>query len=330
MPAIIVHDIGTAPNAGDGDSLRVAFTDVNANFAELAAQILRQVATSTNTPHNLTAANRGFLIKKTTTAGNKVVNLPSAAANQFLCLAIQKDGSDSNTVTIGVQTGEKLNGVVDATLVLTADLETAIIFGNNVDGYDFIHTSPPETASVGGLDTLVLPGGSWTPTVTDGATAFAARELTAGRVMSLSTAFLTGVDNKAQFGMFMPKGWDEGVVNYVVGFSSDSTNTGTVRWLLRAVAVSDNDSLDAVFGTEIALEKAHSGTAEDLDITGESGDLTVGGPPAEGDWVVWEIEREGTNVNDTFTGTAFLEGVKILFTRDADTDDKAWGLYREN
>ncbi|MBN8530392.1 MAG: hypothetical protein J0L97_00820, partial [Alphaproteobacteria bacterium] len=60
------------------------------------------------------------------------------------------------------------------------------------------------------------------------------------------------------------------------------------------------------------------GTSNDLVVTSESGALTFGGSPADGDMLVLQLYRDGTN--DTFTGNAHFLGLELFYTRDALND----------
>ena len=47
---------------------------------------------------------------------------------------------------------------------------------------------------------------------------------------------------------------------------------------LSGVATADNDAIDVAFGTAVApTAKAHSGTSGDINVTAESGNVTIAG-----------------------------------------------------
>ena len=107
---------------------------------------------------------------------------------------------------------------------------------------------------------------------------------------------------------------------YQAYFTSAGTNTGNCIWTLAGVAVSDNDAIDAAFGTAVSVTKAHSGTANDLDVSSESSAITIAGTPAAGDEVFFQISRDANNGSDTLTGDARLLGIRFFFTTDAAND----------
>jgi hypothetical protein len=156
------------------------------------------------------------------------------------------------------------------------------------------------------------------PNSTNGCADLAQTELSNGPELK-SLDFDKDSDEFAQFSVAFPKSWNEGTVTFQAFFTADSTNTGTVSWDLAGVAVSDDDTCNVAFGTAVApTAKAHSGTANDLDVTAESGAITIAGSPAAGDQVFFEISRDVSD--DSLTADAKLLGIKLFFTTDAAND----------
>lgn len=122
----------------------------------------------------------------------------------------------------------------------------------------------------------------------------------------------------ACFTLTMPKSWNEGAITFrpIWTFSSSS---GGVTWALQAVAVSDNDPLDAAYGTEqTAIDVTL--TAGDLHRGPESAAITVAGAPAASDTVLFRIKRNPADASDTLAADARLIGVEIYVTTDAGND----------
>ena len=89
--------------------------------------------------------------------------------------------------------------------------------------------------------------------------------------------------------------------------------------MLAGVACADNDTINASFGTGVApTAKAHSGTANDLDVTAESGSVTIAGSPAAGDLCIFQVLRDVSA--DDLDADARLLGIKLFFTTDAAND----------
>ena len=156
------------------------------------------------------------------------------------------------------------------------------------------------------------------PTTTNGCAALAQTEL--GKGPELKTLeFDKDSDEFAQFAVAFPKSWNESTITYQAFFTANSTNTGDVVWTLAGTALADNGSLNTAFGTAVATTgKAHSGTANDLDVSAESGAVTIAGSPSTDEYVFFEIKRDVSE--DSLTADAKLLGVKLFFTTDAATD----------
>ena len=126
-------------------------------------------------------------------------------------------------------------------------------------------------------------------------------------------------DENAQFSVAFPKSWNEGTVTFQAFFTVTGTNTGTVAWGLSGVAIADDGSCNTVFGTNVvATAKAHSGTSNDLDVSAESGNVTIAGSPSTDELVFFQVMRDVSEDNQS--GDARLLGIKLFFTTDAKND----------
>ena len=86
--------------------------------------------------------------------------------------------------------------------------------------------------------------------------------------------------------------------------------------MLAGVACADNDTINVCFWNMLHTAKAHSGTANDLDVTAESGAITIAGSPSTDEEVYFQITR----ISDSLTADAKLLGIKLFFTTDAASD----------
>ena len=164
-----------------------------------------------------------------------------------------------------------------------------------------------------------VPVTAMTPTETNGCGSLTSVETTSGRPDMIVLDFDKDSDEFAQFSVAMPKSWNEGTVTFQAYWTSAGTNTGTVAWGMSGVACADDDTIDIAYGTRIvATAKAHSGTAEDLNVSAASGAITIAGSPAAGELCFFEIMRDVSA--DDKTGDARLLGVKIIYTTDTSTD----------
>jgi len=237
-----------------------------------------------------TGGNELLLLTATGSAVNEVTLANAATGNNPSFAAT---GGDDN---IGIDLKTKGTGVIKA--------EDS---GGNVSA-----------VKIAGKETIWVPAVAMYPNTTNGCAALAQVELSNGPEIK-TLDFDKDSDENAQFAVAFPKSWNEGTVTFQVFFTADSTNSGTVSWDLAGVACSDNDTINVAFGTAVApTAKAHSGTANDLDVTAESGALTIAGTPAAGDEVFFQITRDVSD--DSLTADAKLLGIKLFFTTDSAND----------
>jgi hypothetical protein len=124
-------------------------------------------------------------------------------------------------------------------------------------------------------------------------------------------------DEFAQFQIAFPKSWDEGTITYQVYWAGIAATTNCV-WTLQGVAISDNETIDVVYGTAVAVDDAAQGAVEELLVSAESGAVTIAGTPAVGDICYFRIGRDISE--DNMAGDARLLGIKLFFNTDAKND----------
>ena len=204
-----------------------------------------------------------------------------------------------------------VGSTVGTTPAIAVDENAVANFANTptVDGAE---------AKFSGKETIWIPAVAMYPNSTNGCADIAQVELSNGPEIKVLD-FDASSDENAQFAIAMPKSWNEGTVTFKAFFTVTGTNTGTVAWGLSGVAISDNDSINTAFGTNVvATAKAHSGTSNDLDVTAESGAVTIAGTPAVGDQCYFQIMRDVSADNQS--GDARLLGIKLFFTTNAGND----------
>ena len=171
---------------------------------------------------------------------------------------------------------------------------------------------------VAGKETIYVPAAAMYPNTTNGCASLAQVELSNGPEVKVLD-FDASSDENAQFTVAFPDSWNEGTVTFQAFFTVTGTNTGTVAWGLSGVAVADNDSCNTAFGTNVvATAKAHSGTSNDINVTAESGAVTIAGSPSTGEFVFFQVMRDVSA--DDQSGDARLLGIKLFFTTDAKND----------
>ena len=252
--------------------------------------------------------NEQIIFQKTASAVNQFDITNAATGNNP---SISATGDDSNIgITLTPKgTGEIVIAAGDLNYGGTAVTSTGAEL-NKLDGAG--------TLKEAGKETIWIPAVAMYPNTTNGCAALAQVELSNGPEIK-TLDFDKDSDEFAQFAVAFPKSWNEGTVTFQSFFTADSTNTGTTAWGLSGVSLADNDSCNTAFGTQVvATAKAHSGTANDLNVTAESGAVTIAGSPSTDEQVFFQISRDVSA--DDLTADSKLLGIKLFFTTDAAND----------
>ena len=325
----------------------------NPDIISLPSGDVTLTGTQTLTNKTLTSPKIGTSILDTNGAELAKVTATSSAVNEFTIAnaatgndpTLSATGDDSN-IDIAIKpkgTGETVvgTGAADATitssgahnLVLDTNSGTNsgtititdaangnIVIAPNGTGVAQAVDGGDNTAAIkiAGKESIWVPAVAMYPNTTNGCADLAQVELSNGPEIK-TLDFDKSSDESAQFAVAFPKSWNEGTITFQAFFTADSTNTGTVSWVLAGVACADNDTINVAFGTGVApTAKAHSGTANDLDVTAESGAVTIAGSPSTDEEVYFQITRDVSE--DSLTADAKLLGVKLFFTTDAAND----------
>jgi hypothetical protein len=123
-----------------------------------------------------------------------------------------------------------------------------------------------------------------------------------------------GANEIAYMNVAMPKSWNTGSTLGFIPYWTATAGTGTAIWTFTAVAISNDDAIDAATGGTQSSTDTLLAT-NDLHIGPESAGLTPSGTPAAEDLIVIKIVRTGTIANDVK-----LLGVKMLYTTNAADD----------
>jgi len=280
-------------SANDGtnpDIITLAFGD--GDVTTTGTQTLtNKTLTSPKIGTNIQDTNGNELITLTATSSavNEVTYANAATGNNP---SITASGGDTN---IGIDLKTKGSGVIKAE-----------------DGGGSV-----SAVKIAGKETIWVPAVAMYPNTTSGAEA-AQVELSNGPEIKVLDFDKTS-DEFAQFAVAFPKSWNEGTVTFQAFFTATSTNTGTTAFVLQGVALADNGDLNTAFGTAVGpTAKAHSGTSNDLDVTAESGAVTIAGSPGADEYVFFQISRDVSA--DDLDADARLLGVKLFFTTDAAND----------
>jgi len=170
--------------------------------------------------------------------------------------------------------------------------------------------------AIAGKNSIWIPAGAMVPRTTNGA-ATGLAESTTNKVMSNTLDFDQSTIEYAQFQIAMPKSWNESTLT--AEFIWTCGVTGNVIWGLQGVCISDDDLLDAAFGTAVEVTDAVTATT-DVMRSAESSAMTMAGTPAENDLGVFQVYRKASDGGDTAAGDAKLLGVRLFLTTSANND----------
>ena len=328
----------TANDSTNPDIITLAFGDGDVTLT----------GTQTLTNKTLTSPKIGTSILDTNGNQLALLTATSSAVNEFTIAnaatgndpTLSATGDDSN-IDIAIKpkgSGETVIGSGAASATLTTSGAYDLVLDTNsgtnsgtitiTDGADGNINIAPNgngvvqaggtAVKVAGKETIWVPAVAMYPNTTNGCAGIAQVELSNGPEIK-TLDFDKDSDENAQFAVAFPKSWNEGTITFQAYFTADSTNTGTVSWALAGVSCADNDTINVAFGTAVApTAKAHSGTANDLDVTAESGAVTIAGSPSTDEEVYFQITRDVSE--DSLTADAKLLGVKLFFTTDAAND----------
>ena len=164
-----------------------------------------------------------------------------------------------------------------------------------------------------GIHDIWIPASSMYVNQTDPPTALAFEEASTNLQNIAKFPFPDAAKGKISFLWKMPREWDLGPIKFNFIWKTPAT-TLNVRFTLRAIAYENGEAFDhATWGTAIALIDTAITAAEDILQSGDSEDVTVGNTPsATRRLVLFEIERNPANGDDTLANTADLLGIELL------------------
>ncbi|HEX8030032.1 MAG TPA: hypothetical protein VF491_16275 [Vicinamibacterales bacterium] len=168
----------------------------------------------------------------------------------------------------------------------------------------------------GGVQSTPVLGAAMTARTTNGPSAGSVESST-NKVMLVTYDFDASTAEYVQFMFPMPKSWNEGTVT--AQFIWAATNTGNVVWGIQGVSLSDDDAYDAAFGTAQTVTDGVTATTDIMQSAFTSA-VTIGGSPAEGDLVCFQVYRDASNGSDTLAVDAKLIAIRLNFTTNAADD----------
>jgi hypothetical protein len=238
-------------------------------------------------------------------------------------------GSGSNTVTIGNTsvTDTYLRGNIQIEEVSAPSTPASgdmAIYADSTTSLPMAKNDAGDAIQLGGAvyKTMSFPAGSMTPRTTNGA-ASGTKEYTTNDIDLDFFDFDAATNEGVQVAFLVDEAWNLSTCKFKFVWTTGTTaGTGNVVWGVRAVAISNDDPLDAAFGTAQTVTDGFL-LADDNHTTAATPAVTVGGTPTLGDLVVFEFYRDAANVSDTYTQDARLLNVTMQY-KTLNTSPAAW------
>lgn len=304
---------GTTPAAINGTT--GAFSQHITMTAASVTDAKTTVASGT-TPDIWTATGRLINYTGTATATGFAAAPQAGASRELLCADAAVFTAGANLLIQSVSSGSNFTAAAGDVIKIIAVTTTQ--FRMVVDKSS---GNPTASAAVAyGRHSIPIVAASMQPSAVAGCAALARTTSAANQPDIVTLDFDTTTQEYAQFGIPMPKSWNEGTITFSPIWSHAATTVSFgVVWDLQAVAVSNDDTIAAAFGTAQTSTDT-GGTTNDLYVGPESSAITIAGTPAAEDTVFFRLSRVTGNGGDTMTIDARLHGIVLYITTDAAND----------
>jgi hypothetical protein len=167
-----------------------------------------------------------------------------------------------------------------------------------------------------GKQTIWIPAGAIKPRVTNGA----GQSTFDSGASDITIDTMDFDQTTAEFGHFtiaLPKQWNKSTVTFQPFWTATAGSAAQTAILsLAGVAISNDDVMNATFGTAVTSSDALIATG-DLHVGPESAAVTIAGTPADDDICVFQLARD---ISDTLASDLRLIGIKLFITTNAATD----------
>ena len=201
-----------------------------------------------------------------------------------------------------------------------SDTDALAISSGGVVNFTQQPTVSSAAVKVAGKETIWIPAAAMYPTTTNGCSDLTQVEIAATKPELKCLDFSGTATEFAQFTVAFPKSWNEGQVSAQFFWTTAGTDTDGVRWGISAVAMNDNESINAAFGTAEYVTDNLQSAANELYVSAETSAFTIAGTPAEGDLTFFQVERDHDHGDDGAAEDARLVGIKLFFTTNAAND----------
>jgi len=306
---IKVGDGSTVGSATTADAITIASTGIVTLVDDL---ILKDAATIgvTSSTSAISIASTGIvtlvddlILKDAATIGvtssTSAISIASSGIVTLVDDLLLKDACTIGTATTAGAISIAANGTVNLATT-SATVNSAVI-------------------KTVGLDTIWVPATAMVPAATNPCASIVTIDSGSNSGPDLRVLdFDTSSDEHAQFSVCMPKSWDGGNITFKAYWIGIAATTGC-SWALQVLAKNDNEDVNAAYGTAVVVDDASQGSATELLVSTESGNIACSG--AADDLLFCQIFRDVSDSNDDMAGDARLVGIRIIFTTDKTNDD---------
>ena len=320
---------------GTSLELKTAISDETGSGSLVFATSPTFVTPALGTPASGTLTNCTFPTLNQSTTGSSASCTGNSATATALETARTIGGTSfDGTGNIAITTNADLTGDVtssgNATTIATDAVDIAMLSATGTAGATTFLRGDNTWATAGGGfgdQQFWCDGGAFIPTPSS--TAGTATSYGQTRVLSngvsVSSVVLpehATIDSRCTFTWTPPENWDAGTILAKIYWTMEDTTTTSVgdtgAFEVSAVAISNDDTLNASFGTAVPLTDVFIAT-DDLHVATISGAITVGGSPANADLVQIQINRNAGS--DTLEAGSNVEllGIILEYTQDAST-----------
>lgn len=175
--------------------------------------------------------------------------------------------------------------------------------------------TPAGLAAINQYKTLYIPAGSFLSATTNGATWGQSEKGTNDNDYGYY-AFDDTTEEYIHIQIPMPENWDRSTIKAKFFWSSASGSSiaDTVEWQIAGQAISNDDALDVAMGDagEVISDAVLAADGGDLQLSGATPAVTVGGTPALADLIHFEVSRNVGGTDD-MAEDAWLFGVWIQY-----------------
>ena len=255
-----------------------------------------------------------------TDAGDDLILDASAASTDVGSRIMYEDGSTGNDKFI-----DSVNETDKVALVEKVRLEAihggGILLNQNSGGILY-EDATFDVSDIRGRQTIWMPVVGMRGASTNGAADITSVESTALRPDMFVMDFDSSTKEHAQFSIGMPKQWDGAAMTAKFYYTHATAVSTNMIWGIQGVAISDDDSIDVAYGGAAIVTDTLLNTAEDLQVTAETGPFRLAGSPATGDLCFFQVFRDAANALDTTNSTdGRLIGVRLYYDTNALNDE---------